>query len=191
MPIFAETWHADWSFHSNPPAGTCLYGIEIPPIGGDTLFINQHAALEAMPEELRSRLEGKTAIHTGRSAYTREGTYGTMDKGRSMDIRISETAAQMQAHDLIYVHPETGRPAIYGAPGYIVGLEGVEEEEAAALLGELYRWQTRPQFQYRHKWRAGMLLMWDNRSLLHMATGGYHGHSRRLHRTTIGALQAA
>ena len=114
-----------------------------------------------------------------------------MDKGRSMDIRISETAAQMQAHDLIYVHPETGRPAIYGAPGYIVGLEGVEEEEAAALLGELYRWQTRPQFQYRHKWRAGMLLMWDNRSLLHMATGGYHGHSRRLHRTTIGALQAA
>jgi alpha-ketoglutarate-dependent taurine dioxygenase len=68
-PIFAETWHTDWSFQARPPAGTCLYGITIPPIGGDTLFSNQHLALDAMPAELRARIEGLTAIHSAQKAY--------------------------------------------------------------------------------------------------------------------------
>lgn len=190
-PIFAESWHTDWSFQATPPAGTCLYGIEIPPSGGDTLFVNQHAALDAMPYEFRAELEGKMAIHSARNAYAPEGAYGSGDKGRSMDIRPSDTAGATQTHLIVRPHPETARPAIFGAPGYIVGIEGMDDAAAGDLLGRLYRWQTRPEFQYRHKWRAGMLLMWDNRSLLHMATGGYQGHKRRLHRTTIGALAAA
>jgi len=190
-PIFAESWHTDWSFQATPPAGTCLYGIEIPPTGGDTLFVNQHAGLEAMPEEFRAELEGKMAIHSARNAYAPEGVYGAGDKGRSMDIRPSDTAGKTQTHPIIRNHPETGRPAIFGSPGYIVGIERMDDAAAADLLGRLYRWQTRPEFQYRHKWQAGTLLMWDNRSLLHMATGGYQGHKRRLHRTTIGARQAA
>lgn len=186
-PIFAESWHSDWSFQAKPPQGTCLYGITIPPTGGDTLFANQYLALEQMPADLRKRIEGKRAIHSARNAYAPTGFYGAGDKGRSMDIRPSDEAGATQLHDLIHIHPETGRESLFGTAGYIVGIDGMHPEDAAALIAELYRWQTRPEFQYRHKWSPDMLLMWDNRCTLHMATGGYAGHDRLLHRTTIGA----
>lgn len=188
-PIFAESWHTDWSFQARPPAGTCLYGITIPPSGGDTLFANQHKALEEMPAELRQRIEGKRVVHSAKNAYSPKGAYGDGDKAaRSMDIRASEEADAEFVHPLIRAHPETGREALFGAPGYITGIEGMSPDEGWALLAEVYRWQTRPDFHYRHKWEKGTLLMWDNRSLLHMATGGYAGHDRLLHRTTIGAV---
>lgn len=187
-PLFAENWHSDWSFQARPPAGTCLYGIAIPPIGGDTLFANQHAALDAMPSALRKRLEGKMAIHSAKRAYAPEGSYGEKDKAkRSMDIRPSRDAEAIQLHPLIRRHPETGREGIFSCFGYIIGIEGMPESESTPLLLELYQWQSREEFQYRHKWRPGMLLMWDNRSVLHAATGGYAGHERLLHRTTIAA----
>ncbi|WP_084419852.1 TauD/TfdA dioxygenase family protein [Henriciella litoralis] len=190
-PVFAETWHSDWSFQNTPPAGTCLYGITIPPVGGDTLFTNQHKALEEMPGELRNKLEGRMAIHSARNGYGKAGLYGAKDEGRSMDIRSSDDALATQLHPIIRKHPETGEESLFGCAGYIIGIEGMGEEEGFALLTELYRWQTRPEFQYRHKWQPNMLLMWDNRSCLHMATGGYQGHDRLLHRTTIGSRAAA
>jgi taurine dioxygenase len=186
-PIFAEAWHTDWSFQATPPAGTCLYGITIPPVGGDTLFANQAKALDDMPDDLRARIEGRRAIHSARAGYARAGAYGENDKGRAMDIRPSDEAMATETHPFILKHPETGREAIFGCAGYIIGVEGLDAEEATALLGDLYRWQTQHQFQYRYKWRPGMFVMWDNRSVLHMATGGYQGHDRLLHRTTIGA----
>ncbi len=187
-PLFAENWHSDWSFQARPPAGTCLYGITIPPEGGDTLFANQHAALEAMPATMRSKLEGRMAIHSAKKAYAPEGSYGEKDRAkRSMDIRPSRDAEATQLHPLIRAHPETGRLGLFSAFGYIIGIEGMSEAHATPLLLELYQWQSRPEFQYRHKWRPRMLLMWDNRSLLHAATGGYAGHDRILHRTTIAA----
>lgn len=186
-PLFAENWHSDWSFQARPPAGTCLYGITIPPVGGDTLFANQHAALDAMPSEMRAKLEGKMAIHSAVKAYAPDGQYGARDKGRSMDIRPSADARKTQLHPLIRKHPETGREGLFSCFGYIIGLEGMAEEESTPLLLQLYQWQSREAFQYRHKWQPNMLLMWDNRSVLHAATGGYAGHDRVLHRTTIAA----
>jgi len=186
-PLFAENWHSDWSFQARPPAGTCLYGITIPPVGGDTLFANQHAALDAMPSEMRARLEGRMAIHSAVKAYAPDGQYGARDKGRSMDIRPSADARKTQLHPLIRKHPETGREGLFSCFGYIIGIEGMPEEESTPLLLQLYQWQSREAFQYRHKWQPNMLLMWDNRSVLHAATGGYAGHDRVLHRTTIAA----
>lgn len=187
-PLFAENWHSDWSFQARPPAGTCLYGITIPPVGGDTLFANQHAALDALPATLRARLEGRMAIHSAKRAYAPEGFYGERDTAqRSMDIRPSRAAEAAQLHPIIRVHPETGRPGLFSCLGYIIGIEGMPDEEALPLLAELYQWQGREEFQYRHKWSAEMLVMWDNRSVLHAATGGYAGHDRLLHRTTIAA----
>ena len=188
-PIFAESWHTDWSFQESPPSGTCLFGITIPPSGGDTLFSNQYLALEHMPSELRSRLEGRKAVHSARNAYAPGGIYGEADKenGRSMTIIASSDAEATQTHDVIRTHSETGQETLFGAAGYITGFEDMTDDEGWALLTELYRWQTRQEFQYRHKWRENMLVMWDNRCLLHMATGGYPGHARLLHRTTIGA----
>lgn len=188
-PIFAESWHTDWSFQAAPPSGTCLFGITIPPRGGDTLFANQYLALEQMPTELRERLDGKKAIHSAKNAYAPDGMYGEADKasGRSMTIIASTEAQASQIHDIIREHPETGRESVFGTAGYITGFEGMAPDEGWELLAELYRWQTRPEFQYRHVWQENMLVMWDNRCLLHMATGGYPGHARLLHRTTIGA----
>jgi taurine dioxygenase len=186
-PIFAETWHSDWSFQSHPPAGTCLFGITIPDQGGDTLFANQQKALAEMPGDLRDRLEGKKAIHSARNAYAPDGFYGAGDKGRSMDIRPSQEAQASHSHPIIGPHPETGIDGLFGCAGYIVGIEGMDEDDGRDLIFELYRWQTRPEFQYRHRWQKNMLVIWDNRSVLHMATGGYQGQERLLHRTTIGA----
>jgi taurine dioxygenase len=188
-PIFAEAWHSDWSFQDTPPIGTCLLGITIPPTGGDTLFANQQAALAAMPAKLRRRIEGLTAIHSARGGYAPDGLYGESDAAsdRSMDIRPSQDALEIQRHPLIRRHSETGQVSLYSCLGYIVGIEDMEDAAALELLMELYAWQTREEFVYTHQWEEGMLIMWDNRCLLHRATGGYEGHDRLLHRTTIGA----
>lgn len=188
-PIFAESWHTDWSFQPEPPSGTCLFGITIPPQGGDTLFANQYLALEQMPAGLRGKLEGRKAIHSAKNAYAPGGMYGDSDmaNGRSMTIIASSEAEAVHLHDIIRVHPETGRESVFGTAGYITGFDGMTPEDGWELLTELYRWQTRPEFQYRQAWQENMLVMWDNRCLLHMATGGYPGHDRLLHRTTIGA----
>lgn len=188
-PLFAENWHSDWSFQERPPAGTCLYGITIPPVGGDTLFADQHAALDAMPADLRSRLEGKLAIHSARMPYAPDGTYGASDgeADRSMDIRASYEALATQLHPIIRHHPETGRLGIFSCLGYIIGIEGMTDDESRELLTELYHWQSRDEFVYRHEWEPEMLVMWDNRSVLHKVTGGFEGYDRLLHRTTIAA----
>jgi taurine dioxygenase len=186
-PLFAENWHSDWSFQATPPSGTCLFGVQIPPMGGDTLYVNQHAALDAMPADLRARLDGKMAVHSARGGYAPDGTYGAHDQAtdRSMDIRPSDEAMATQLHPIIRKHPETGRLGVFSCIGYIIGIDGMADNAACELLGELYAWQTRDEFQYRHVWQQDMLTMWDNRSVLHRATGGYDGHHRLLHRTTI------
>lgn len=186
-PLFAENWHADWSFQARPPSGTCLNAIEVPPVGGDTLFANQHLAWEALSPAQQARYADLIAIHSAKLPYAPDGTYGAKDKGRSMDIRPSEAAFATQTHPLVPVHPETGRRGFYSTLGYIIGIEGMAQDQAIALLMELQAWQGDDRFVFAQKWEPGMLVMWDNRSVLHKATGGYEGYRRELHRTTIAA----
>jgi len=189
--IFAEVFHSDWSFMPIPPAGTALYGITIPPVGGNTLFADQVLAYEQLPEGLRSRVEGLTAIHSAALGYAPDGAYGEADqeKGRSMKILPSEAALATYQHPLVREHPETGKKTLFSSAAYIKGFVGLEKEESDALLGELYVHQSQSAFIYSHHWRADMLVMWDNRSLLHAATGGYDGYDRLLYRTTIADTQ--
>ena len=192
-PVFVgNVWHTDWSFQAKPPAGTCLLSITIPPCGGDTVFANQHMALERMPEALRKKLEGKFAVHSARYGYSKQGAYGDNEEAKKMSMTFhpSDEANAEQRHSIIRAHPETGRLGIFGCFGYMIGIEGLEDDHAAELLLELHAWQTRVEFQYRHQWQENMLVMWDNRSLLHAAEGGYDGYARLLHRTTIGERQA-
>lgn len=186
-PLFAENWHSDWSFQETPPAATCLFGITIPPQGGDTWFANQHKALEILPEELRAKLEGKMAIHSAVGAYGPDGFYGEEDKAsdRSMDIRPSKEANQTQLHPFVRQHPETGQLGLFSCLGYIVGFEGMSQAESMQLLHDVLEYQGHEDVIYKHQWQENMLVMWDNRSVLHHATGGYEGHDRLLHRTTI------
>lgn len=188
-PLFAENWHADWSFQARPPSGTCLNAVDIPPVGGDTLFANQHMAWEALPDARKAEIGDLIAIHSARMPYAPDGTYGRRDKGRSMDIRPSEAAFATQTHPLIPTHPESSRRGFYSTLGYIIGIDGMDQAEAMPLLLELAQWQGQEQFTYSQKWEPGMLVMWDNRSVLHKATGGYEGYRRELHRTTIAAWE--
>jgi taurine dioxygenase len=190
-PIFAESWHSDWSFLPCPPAGTVLYGNVIPPTGGDTLFANQYLAWDELPADLRRAVHGRMGIHSARRGYAPQGMYGERDKGRSMAIRWSETAMRTRVHPIGRVHPETGRTALFVSPGYTIGIEGMAEDEAEALLMALFRHQAQERFVYRHRWSEGMLTLWDNRCLVHAATGGYEGHRRLLHRITVGERAAA
>ena len=189
--IFAEIFHSDWSFMPVPPAATALYGITIPPVGGDTLFANQVAAYEQMPDDLRERVAGLTAIHSAALGYAPDGAYGEADQeqGLSMKILPSERALETHEHALVRTHHETGKRALFSSAAYIKGFAGLEKEESDALLMELYVHQSKPEFVYAHRWQAGMLVMWDNRALLHAATGGYDGYDRLLHRTTISDTQ--
>lgn len=186
-PVFAEFFHSDWSFMPKPPAGTALYGITIPPEGGDTLFSDQVKAYQELPDDLRERVEGLIAIHSAELGYAPDGVYGDNEesKARSMRIRPSEKAREKQEHPLVKPHTETGEKALFSSLAYIQGFVGMEKEESDALLGELYQHQAKDEFVYRHKWEPEMLVLWDNRSVLHSATGGYDGFDRLLHRTTI------
>ena len=102
-----------------------------------------------------------------------------------MAIIASNDARATQLHPLIRTHPETGRRALYCSLAYTVGIDGMDEEEANALLGELFGYLARDEYTYRHVWSPAMVVMWDNRCLLHAATGGFEGHRRELHRLTI------
>ena len=186
-PIFAEGFHSDWSFLDIPPAGTCLFGITIPPIGGNTLFADQVAAYERLPDNLRDKADSLTAIHSAELGYAPDGVYGDADQdsGRSMKIIPNEKAREKTEHPFVRTHHETGRKALYSSISYIQGFAGLEKEESDALLLEFYAYQTAEEITYSHSWSANMLVMWDNRALLHAATGGFDGHDRLLHRTTI------
>ena len=184
--IFADNWHSDWSFLPQPPAATLLFGDVIPPIGGDTLFANQYDAWDALPAALRTVLKNKQGVHSARRGYSREGRYGAADAGRSMAIRFDDSALATQLQPVARRHPETGRVALYVSPGYTIGIAGLPNDEAQALLAELFAHQAQDRFVYRHRWQQGMLLLWDNRCLVHAATGGYPGHRRLLHRITVG-----
>ena len=187
-PLFAENWHSDWSFLPKPPSGTCLMAVEIPPVGGDTLFSDQAAAFAALPDDRKDFLRSLTAIHSASRGYAPDGLYGDNDKGRSMAIRPGEAALARQSHPLVKPHPETGEEVLFCSISYTVGIEGMDDMEALALVMELHQWSEQEQFLYRHKWEPGMLLLWDNRAVNHKATGGYDGHRRELHRTTIAAV---
>lgn len=192
-PLFAEGWHSDWSFLETPPVATCLYGIEIPPVGGDTLFANQHLAYERLPDDLRERVDCLMAHHSTRRIYGKGGMYdpeNEKERGRSMQI-VQDQETFEYDHPLVRVHEGNGRPALFCTLGYVQGIVGMEPAEAVAFLGELQKLQVADEVVYRHRWEPDMVVIWDNRSVLHRATGGYDGHARRLRRTTIIPRNAA
>ena len=184
--IFADAWHSDWSFLEHPPAATLLYGDVIPPVGGDTLFANQYAAWDALPASTKALLKDRMGIHSARRGYSPQGRYGEKDKGRSMAIKYDDSAMATQLQPIARIHPETGRTALYVSPGYTIGIDGMPDTESGSLLDALFAHQARPEFVYRHRWSQGMLVMWDNRCVVHAATGGYQGYRRLLHRITVG-----
>ena len=170
-------WHSDVSFRKRPAMASILHAIEIPPVGGDTLFANMYAAWRALSSELQRKLRGLQAVHDFAVAASVSYTRDVIEHG-DFDGR------NRFRHPLVITHPETGRQALFVNPGFTSHIDGFEKSESDALLGFLYRHATRPEFVYRHRWRPDDLLIWDNRCLMHYAVADYSA-DRYLHRTTV------
>lgn len=189
VSVFGGAWHSDWSFQARPPAATILHSKVVPPVGGDTEFADGYRAYEALSPTLQRILDGLTTIHSAARPYGSKGVYATEAAGRSMQIISCVEAESQQQHPLVRVHPVSGRKSLFVNPIYTLGVAGMTGPESDNLLGFLYRHMLQEQFVYRHKWRPDMLIMWDNRCALHNATGGYDGHRRVMHRTTVAGEQ--
>jgi len=175
-------WHSDMSYEDEPPLGSLLYAVEIPPAEGDTLFANMYLAYEALPDETKHRLEGLTAAHSYLASFE-----GKTKIGAGRDTLSEEQKAQLRevVHPVVRTHPETGRKALYVNPGFTVRIEGLPEREAADLLDELIAHTAKPAFQYRHVWQPHDLVFWDNRCAMHHATTYDRQYARHMHRTTV------
>jgi taurine dioxygenase len=188
---FGAGWHSDWSFQREPPAGTILHSEVVPPVGGDTLFCDCTRAYEALSPVMQAMLAPLQAVHSAGRAYGTKGVFARETEARTMQIIVSEEADKQLTHPLVRTHPVTGRKALFVSPVYTVGIEGMTPKESAAVLGFLFAHMVQDEFIYRHRWRPQMLLMWDNRCTMHLAEGGYDGHLRVMHRTTVAGDRPA
>ena len=171
-----QLWHSDMSFTLVPSLGSLLRGITIPPVGGDTMFTNMYMAYDTLSDGMKKMIDGLHGIHTG--------------SRKIVDLSTDRAAEQKKlnppiAQPVVRVHPETGRKALYIGEK-VSCFAGMTEEESRPLIDYLVRHATRPQFVYRHQWRADDIVMWDNRCTMHVALGDYpEGEIRHLERTTI------
>ena len=183
------TWHSDTSYRKNPSRCSLLYAKEVPhrdgkPLG-DTVFANCIAAYEALPDAMKRRLAGTKAIHR----YSMRRRVDNSPRPRLTAAQLAETPDI--AHPIVRSHPYTGRKALYVTAGECIGIvlrngEQVPEDEALDMIAELDAHCVRPEFCYRHSWRIGDLVMWDNASAMHLAICDYALPERRLmHRTTV------
>jgi taurine dioxygenase len=164
--IPGEGYHTDHSNAAEPPKATVLHAVQLPDHGGDTQFVNMHRAYEDLPAATKARIGDLRAEHVYQSRHSQRKLMGLTDAAR-------QKVPDAVLHPLVRTHPENGRKAIYLNPIRIEGIIGMEEREALTLLDELLTHATQPQYEYRHRWRRGDLVMWDNRCLLHKANGDY------------------
>ena len=185
---FGGTWHSDWSFMKKPPSATLLHSKIIPPVGGNTLFANTEKSFAALPEDMKNRLRNLKVIHSAKIPYADDGFYALEKEERSMKILPSKEAKATFSHPMVKIHPETNKECLFINPVYTINIEGLSEDESQQLLWELYEHMIQDQFVYEHVWNDDMLIMWDNRTVMHQATGGYDGYDRLLHRITLAAV---
>ncbi len=171
----AEGWHTDGAYDDIPFKATQLFALAIPDTGGDTLFASGYAAYDAMPQRLKQRLEGVNGAFT----------YGGRTKAQAL-LNPEDRDRAPALHPIIRTHGETGRKSMYFDPGKILYIQGAEPAESDDLIGELTELMIQPDGQYRHKWRVGDVVIWDNRCSYHKAAGDYPPEQDRIHwRTSI------
>ena len=171
-------WHTDMSYLPDPPKASALYALEVPPRGGDTSFCSMYAAWEALPAPLQRRVERLRVKHDGTynsGGYLREGVTPTGDPRTSPGT----------FHPLVYPHPETGRRALYLGRRRNAYIEGFSLDDSDALLDEIWAHATRESLTWRHQWRAGDLVLWDNRCTMHRRDAFDPDARRVMHRTQI------
>lgn len=177
-----ENWHTDNSYDTAPALGSLLYALEVPPLGGDTIFVNMHAVFESLSAGLKRTLRTLKALHSTRHVFSKEGQVGEKD----LDGRLRTDVAHREAvHPVVIKHPLAEREVLFVNPVFTTHIEGWTGEESKALLDYLYTQALRPEFQYRLRWEKGTFALWDNRATWHYAVNDYHGRRRLMHRVQI------
>jgi taurine dioxygenase len=152
-------WHSDHSFNERPLAASMLYALEVPDVGGDTLFSNMYLALETMPARLRERVQGLTIKN--------DGSLNSAGERRTDAVITNLRSYEGPSHPIVRTHPETGYNSLYLGRRPNAYVNGLSVEESEELLNELWKHATQPQFAWSHHWRVGDLIVWDNRCTMH------------------------
>jgi taurine dioxygenase len=177
----AEGWHTDGAYDDEPFKATQLYALAIPSRGGDTHFASMYAAYDALPDALRQRVDKLVGAYV----------YGGRRKKTAL-LNPEDRDKKPALHRLVCTHPETGRKGLYFDPGKILRIEGLDESTSDALIDELTGYMIQPESEYRHKWRKGDIVIWDNRCSYHKAAGDYPPEEDRIHwRVSIKERAAA
>ena len=168
--VAGNAWHSDVSCDPEPPLGSILHMHTVPPTGGDTMFCNQYLAYEALSDAMKAMLDGMRAKFSGTIMARRTGHIGEVP---------------FTYHPIVRTHPDTGRKALFlSHPDTVPSFENMTEGESRPLLDYLYAHCPKPDRSYRHQWRQGDVVMWDNRSLMHYAICDYDDQPRYMERTT-------
>ncbi len=178
LGAYEAIWHTDMSYNPEPPMGSALYALEVPPAGGDTGFANMYLAYETLPEDLRRAVEGRMCRHD-----SSRNSAGELRRG------FSEVTDPREApgadHPIVRTHPVTGRKALFLGRRRNAYVQGLDLEESEALLDRLWAHAARPEFTWYQQWRVGDLMMWDNRCTLHRRDEFDPTSRRLMHRTQI------
>jgi taurine dioxygenase len=179
--IVGEDWHADTTMMAEPPMGAILYGVEVPPYGGDTQFASMYAAYEALSGGMKRMLSRLRAVH---SDHMVAGPAAGRNARRTTKIREdAEWRPTVNLHPVVRTHPETGRKSLFVNRSYVHRFEDMTEEESRPVLEFLFRHAERPEFTCRFRWENGSIAFWDNRCTHHIAlndAGPYFRHVRRV-----------
>ncbi|MBD8541842.1 MAG: TauD/TfdA family dioxygenase [Massilia sp.] len=175
-------WHSDLSYKETPSLGSMLHAQELPAVGGDTLFANQHTAWDALPDDLKREVEGLQAEHWYLARYD-ELRQRNPYRPQLTQTQIDEV--KPVSHPVVRTHPETGRRALFVSEHFTTRILGVSEQRSRELLDLLFDYGTRAEHVYRHQWQPHDMVFWDNRSLMHLAAGCPDHLRRKLYRTTI------
>lgn len=167
-----EVWHTDHAYDQIPALGSILHGLEIPPYGGDTVFVSMGAAYDALSDKMKQLLTGLTAHHASQHVFGANAKPGT-----SFPV----------AHQpMVIKHPLSGRSCLFVNPQFTTHIDGMNANESDAILKMLYaHCIDRPEFHCRVRWQPGTITLWDNRATWHKAINDYHGHRRYMHRITV------
>ena len=181
---FGGGWHSDMSYQEKPVKATCLYAIEVPARGGDTLFANMTAAYDALSEGMRDLIDGVRGVFTAAKVHGQDGLYKNADHPMAMTKNAEKEQAR-HLHPIVRTHPETGRKALYLDLPHIERLENMRVHESAPLMEFLFNHGNQPRFTTRFRWGPGSLAIWDNRCVQHYALNDYAGERREMNRITV------
>ena len=172
-----DTWHCDVTWRPQPSLGSILRAVELPPLGGDTLWANMARAYELLDDDTKERIDGRRALHDYTSAFGYGQPPEVQEKMRAKHPTVD--------HPIVRTHPETGEKVLYVNAGFTRGIVGMDDDESGPLLRRLYATATIPDVQVRFRWRPGSVAFWDNRATQHYAASDYYPQRRVMERVTI------